>query len=777
MKSNNRPLSAPAATGRLLRRLRSMSKSELDALATAAKVGQFLDSWYSPQDLYSALMHPQAIEARIRGLSPRARLAVEFLVVCGGVCAVKEIAGEMQTGAEEVLPLLKDLNGRALVELEQDKTAVSLYPEYLPHIPLSDRSARSLRFLLSQLDGERLRDLAQAAGIPQKTGPELISALATAYGNPDSIRSAMLELPVDLGKIIEDISRAGGQAVLPRQSKSEKEVIRRLTGHAPIVFLKPCETPSHKHDVATLPAEVHQAIQLGFRQIPPDDGEILGAFLASSDTTIHRSEGLQGRAEFDAVRLALLLARGSARLTQQHSIPAADLKRLAKSFPGGLNYCRFLLALARERDWYEFSGRVSRASAAFTADLRTWRWKDLAAAAWLKSHSWSERAEPGDWDPNPSALEDVRRAVLELLMRCPADVWMSSFRFAALVLERKPLLAGETNEKVIQRMLGESLAWIGIVEAGEDMRAVPYFRLFDESVAWIDGVLKGELRPKDISTSALAAAGSPRLVVQPSGEIVALDGLSPELLLQLSAFAEPENVDRASVFMVTRQSFLQALDHGIAPRDIVALLERESRRTLPETVFEMFASSGGVGNWNVGFAGFYVEAPSPEELEALIQRPPFGWKLRRIAPAVAAVETPETAAKLVSDLKKAGRRVTADRSLAADYPPRLVWKPFDTPQHLKDLFYNPPPAEPAVRRSVPREEMYRRLMNALNEDIPIEVAYSRPGRSGVERLTLELYDLDHNSLFGYDARDRDLEIPLEQVQEVRVIGQEITNAR
>jgi hypothetical protein len=103
---------------------------------------------------------------------------------------------------------------------------------------------------------------------------------------------------------------------------------------------------------------------------------------------------------------------------------------------------------------------------------------------------------------------------------------------------------------------------------------------------------------------------------------------------------------------------------------------------------QLFADVDGTP-WRIGFAGYFITAPSTEALDGLITKHPSGWVVSRIAPTIASIELAGSAADIVACLKKAGHRIASDNSLDRDCPPRLLWKRIRVHSQLKELVSGP----------------------------------------------------------------------------------------
>ena len=750
-------------------KIAGMNRRELAAAAEFR--GRLLNlwGWYSPKEIYDAILRRENLSNTLAVLSRPERSVVDFLLASSGPCSIGEIGAEIRLTPEEALKLVLPLSECLLVEISPDETQVRLYPEYFSLIEVSPRNAGRLRFLLGRLPRRVLDEFAKGSNVPPSGRAKTVAGLIARFSAYDTLCASFELLAADLRATVEEIAGMGGRTTVQAGSEAEKNFVRRLTGCLPFVFVFEPEPAGGVMYTAIVPREIQTAVQCGFQQIPTGSGTALAGFLRPENRSVHRSDRYQGRAASDLIRLALLLARGEARLTQQRTISVPDIKKLQKRFsdaPSG--YAGFLLELARTRRWYEFSNFISTVSSTFVSDVCSYDWKDLCLQAWLSTTARLECDHPGSQNDSAEP-KAARRAVLKMLLECPEEEWLLADRLGIVIQNRHPELEMIWELSTIRRILIESLAWIGIVEVGEDAQSRPFVMLPTGAHEMIRRAVSGEMRAAPRAPAGAEAA--PPIAIQPTGEIVVLDGLNTRLLLKLSAFAEPRTVDRASLFNLTRQSVLAALDHGIDPAGIVHFLEAQSGRDLPAAVRQLFGDLGA-GEWRVGFAGYFVTAPSAEHLDSLIARPPSGWKLSRIAPTTAAIELQGSAAEILAGLKKAGHRAAADSSLSLEYPPRLVWKRVQTHSQLKELLLDPPKEQQASKARPSRTDILRTLDRALEYRSTVSIDYTARDKTSVQRAVLSLCDFNERKVCGYDPQNDHLEIPLGSVVDIRVSAEQ-----
>lgn len=81
------------------------------------------------------------------------------------------------------------------------------------------------------------------------------------------------------------------------------------------------------------------------------------------------------------------------------------------------------------------------------------------------------------------------------------------------------------------------------------------------------------------------------LLVQPNLEVIVYrQGLTPELIVQLSQFAEWKTIGLACTMVLTPESVYRGLESGLTMTDILRILERHSSRPLADSVIESLRS-------------------------------------------------------------------------------------------------------------------------------------------------------------------------------------------
>ncbi|MFN3483957.1 MAG: helicase-associated domain-containing protein, partial [Planctomycetota bacterium] len=201
------------------------------------------------------------------------------------------------------------------------------------------------------------------------------------------------------------------------------------------------------------------------------------------------------------------------------------------------------------------------------------------------------------------------------------------------------------------------------MRASVELMAGWFFRL-----GWAEGALAGgRLRYLRWKGPEEAPPEDPpgRVTVQPTGEVIVPPGaLTAEELARLARAAEPDGVDPALVFTLTRASVFEAAREGEDLARLREILEARSGRPLPQTVaFHLEEAASRAGEVRIVPCSALVEVREPSMLE--------GLDLVRVTDRIAAVPPDEDPEAVLRALEKKGYFVKMDRfswpALASDW--------------------------------------------------------------------------------------------------------------
>jgi hypothetical protein len=200
-----------------------------------------------------------------------------------------------------------------------------------------------------------------------------------------------------------------------------------------------------------------------------------------------------------------------------------------------------------------------------------------------------------EWLTSQSDVAPVRGILEKMLEELEPDAWypvMEFIGYARKLSEETdaPLLkqagthyeylspgAGNRLEMRIARVLEESFFWIGVVARGY---------AGDESCFQITplgrAMLAGELSEEILEQYPHRTGG---IVVQPNYEIAAsLEELDPLLTVPLDIFAVRASDSPITIYKLSRESFVRAMQQGHPPEPFISFLLRHNRGPLPENV-------------------------------------------------------------------------------------------------------------------------------------------------------------------------------------------------
>jgi hypothetical protein len=330
------------------------------------------------------------------------------------------------------------------------------------------------------------------------------------------------------------------------------------------------------------PAVTNRAlnVDLGFPKFP-------GRTIESN--VVRPSDGLEW-----LLRSAVAWSRVAAdplRLTQQRTLFKRDLQKfqtdelLASPFAEHLtdlpDIGLFALELAAAADLIEVEAGDMR----MRPTPRLWDKKLPAALVDL----WRALIAVDTWDPvNGYLPEDsglfpsVLVPAFLILRALPRAEWLQAESIAAhlfprhpswsAVVKKKPELATQWIERLFLG-IGYPLRLIEAVQEPSGW----WFRLGDVG----RHVLRGEPPPN------LEHEFGQMLIVQPNGEMVIFrQGLTPELIGQLSRFAVWKTLGSACTMELTAESVYRGLETGLLLADMQRLLEQHGTRAIPANVLD-----------------------------------------------------------------------------------------------------------------------------------------------------------------------------------------------
>src|SRR5579884_2121620 len=390
----------------------------------------------------------------------------------------------------------------------------------------------------------------------------------------------------------------------------------------------------------------------------------------------------------DVVGLLAALAAQEAVRTNTGHIHKASLKNIARALSQPEErYASFLYALCREAELIAPRGEkqvyalTPRGEAWLCADPRT-QTRTLYAA-WCFGTTWAEMYEDplkkaGDYRPADGILR-MRHAVLELLAANAGDQFLEIGSLADTLAFRCPLLlthGGRMGEDLVpsplafvRALVGECLAWLGLVELGwQEAPARPKREtgtrrgeaakraVLPEAAAWRLTPLGACLLGVPQAEEPEEAPREQSFILQANAEIFVPPYLDASTLYRLLTLTDPPAKGAAgNTVSLTRESIRRALDRGQATQEILAFLQAHARTGIPQNVEYLIQEVGGKhGHIRIGRAQMYLQVDSPLLLKELQARRELkDYFVRTLGDTVALLRADDPE-KLLRELRKAG---------------------------------------------------------------------------------------------------------------------------
>lgn len=178
-----------------------------------------------------------------------------------------------------------------------------------------------------------------------------------------------------------------------------------------------------------------------------------------------------------------------------------------------------------------------------------------------------------DWMMSTGNESTSRRILSELHDKLKPGFWYSTLEFARFVmhtrdLEDRAILKSQgahyaymspgtasNADKILARSLDEGLFWLGVIEkcSHEDET---YFRITDVGRALLSGTDNPALKERYAKTGK-------EIIVQPNFDIVVpTQDMDPLLTVPLDQFASRQSTGKATVYLLSKETFTQGLQEG-----------------------------------------------------------------------------------------------------------------------------------------------------------------------------------------------------------------------
>ena len=201
-----------------------------------------------------------------------------------------------------------------------------------------------------------------------------------------------------------------------------------------------------------------------------------------------------------------------------------------------------------------------------------------------------------EWIMSTGNESTSRRILTELRDVLKPGHWYSTLEFSRFVLHTRDMDdravlksqgahyaymnpgTASNADKILARSLDEGLFWLGVIEKCTDEDQA-YFRITDVGNALLSGI-------DDPSLLERFAKKGKEIIVQPNFDIVVpTQDMDPLLTVPLDQFASRQSTGKATVYLLSKESFTQGLQEGHdADAFVEYLLTHNKAETLPPNV-------------------------------------------------------------------------------------------------------------------------------------------------------------------------------------------------
>ena len=385
----------------------------------------------------------------------------------------------------------------------------------------------------------------------------------------------------------------------------------------------------------------------------------------------------------DLVIVLAYIQRNHVKMLNNGGLGRNDLKKIVPllSYNKTTKYVALLVLFAITRKLIIAVGEQWRISGTLAAWLQRGQacYRDLYDF-WLLTNEWNEEYVDGDvihsdnYPQNMISITELRKLVLRMLEKLPGDQWIDFETFAGSLMPQLAVeIPGRTDlmpldrhnrhpRLIMESVVAESLYWLGLVVLGvadldvarrlgsrPNEAIAPFdpthsfsarqigeenfmfsFRLSDAGRTIVG---RSYLDPERLFAKLPDAelpfgTQSGYFTVQPNLEIVTPPDFNLAEFYRLMLFTDIKKVDIMTTLSISRESVRSGLDNGLAAEEMLELLERASRKELPETVRQIIGEcESRHGEIDMGMAGGYLRVSDRMRLEELKSNP-------RIAPAI-----------------------------------------------------------------------------------------------------------------------------------------------
>ncbi|MBX7246256.1 MAG: helicase-associated domain-containing protein [Candidatus Sumerlaeaceae bacterium] len=627
--------------------------------------------------LYPRLQSIQYFRGAFDRLTDSEKEILNFVAAHGGVIPFAELM-ERCNGCGELVTGLHSKGFLFLLESEKGikKSLVTLPDAYMEFYELPSHLrgylGELLRSMPSQGRAEMAENILGTESLPDKKHL-VIHEVRSRLLNPEFLRGYVDSLAEVERELFHALFERNGTALyrelldlesLKRFDHSRAEHLNNLINLRGLVFVS-AEGQNKYTNLLVIPRDLFHTISTGFkrdlrspRELDDLGSEDHGAFRPA--VVVDNSNSLLR----DLVILASAIDSAKLKKLSAGGISRNDLKKLLPVLSAGksLRYSAFLASFLLAKELLiELNGcwALSNGFHAWLQDARTC-YHELAQW-WATTQDWFEGAPEGSESESSRGRRNLldilqlRRLVLEEISALPAGRWILCGHFLETIMPRVEAALSHlaTNRKatrlqatistVLECIIGESLAWLGVVSLGLKKAPLPpsprkgrnggseendsrkrgtdfVFRKTSLGVAALDSTcFDPRMLPRDVRDESLPVYnGSQMIIVQPNLEIVAPPDLALDKLLLLTRCCFVRNNDVMTTFEISRDSLRGALDRGMRGEEVLKLLKSLSRVDIPRTVQQLIDDcTVRHGEVRLGPAGGFVLVDDPVVLEEI----------------------------------------------------------------------------------------------------------------------------------------------------------------
>ncbi len=515
--------------------------------------------------------------------------------------------------------------------------------------------------LLDRLEPEKLEGVAETWGIyglqGSGTKQEYVTELSRAMGDTASQRKIIEELTPDSRELFEELKKRGRATTIPDLLKtyvSQRRLGRSLSPLTEILLV--WEGFEDGQSMVWVPAEVAQA-----KNRPAEETQLtLQTVAEPTEATLFPPYALA----WDILTFLNYILQNEVEVTNQSQIPKRHLKKLVQLFwkqedVDNMPRSAFLINLTNSLDLVDRSLGDKKIQGG--EELDHWLAMDLYDQMREIVDNWDSFT--GFYGPfylpfyyaTPDSREMLIKSVKEWLRQCEPHVWYSLNSLIVKIEREQPFFIRSRkdmlNQYGAQRVQQILKQWPQV--EGNIIRT-----LFDTALEWMGIVRVSRDKSGKVTAFSLTDLGAelvevPSAVLQVFPEtdkpLVALANFEIMLfvpqtitLMRLLQIAELKQLDKVSLFTLTRASVLKGLESGISPTKIIEFLEQNSAQPLPQNLII------SIQDWSKGFKQarlrrvVLLESEDPAVLDELISSKQFaGVFAERLSPTAVLVTMEE----------------------------------------------------------------------------------------------------------------------------------------